>query len=62
MKNNKKRRPIQPPESYEHCRQYLSPEEFAKLDYNMRREDMPLPPVPKFESVPRYLAANEARA
>jgi len=58
----KKQRPIQPPESYEHCRAYLSPEEFAKLDREMRRADMPLEAVPKFDFIPAFLDKAEAAA
>lgn len=55
----KKQRPIQPPESYEHVRQYLSTGEFEKLDAEMKKG---LPPVPRFELIPGYLDATEAAA
>jgi hypothetical protein len=55
----RKPRPIQPPESYDHCRQYLSAREFAKLDYEMKRG---LPPVPRFELDPDFLSPAEAAA
>jgi len=55
----KKKRPIQPPESYDHLRKFLSLEEFAKLDTEMKKG---LPPVPKFELIPDFLNAGEATA
>jgi hypothetical protein len=54
-----KKRPIQPPESYEHVRQYLSAKEFEKLDAEMKRG---LPPVPRFELDPDFLNPAEAAA
>jgi len=53
----RKQRPVQPPESYEHLRQYLSEGEFEKLDAEMKKG---LPPVPKFALIPGYLNAIEA--
>jgi hypothetical protein len=55
----KKKRPIQPPESYDHLREVLSLEEFAKLDTEMKKG---LPPVPKVELIPDFLNAGEAAA
>ena len=53
----RKPRPIQPPSSYKHLRKFLSCEEFAKLDREMKKG---LPPVPTFELIPDFLNAGEA--
>lgn len=59
----KKMRPTQPPESYEHLREFLSAKEFEKIDTEMKRVILPggLPPVPRFELIPGYLAPDAAK-
>jgi hypothetical protein len=56
----KKQRPILAPESYEHVREFLSEKEFEKIDAEMKSE-LRLPPVPRFELIPGYLAPDAAK-
>lgn len=55
----KKQRPILPPESYEHVRQFLTEKGFARIDREMKKG---LPPISRFQLIPGFLDADAAKA